>query len=309
MADIHVETEKVIASSQKIIELVTTLKEAKKNVDGVSLVGIMDGAYRSRIEKLLGKETDSIFNEAAKMASLGSALQMIAEQYRKTEEANSSFLGEKAAQNGIFSTTKAGTDKRSWWNKFCDWVTRREPDSYDTTTYEQEKAADAAMKRRLWNVLQNEKYSQSHWDAASLEERKQILQDYMNDVIAIYGLKDVKSSISWDSDATYTSQSITWGYYSHRTHTVTLNERALTDSQGNWDSYELLETVSHELRHAYQHEAIDHPTDYMVSKETIKTWKDNFAHYIDSDSDYEGYRNQPVEVDARDFQVTRDGRY
>ena len=121
-------------------------------------------------------------------------------------------------------------------------------------------------------------------------------------------LQDVNPNIKWDSDATYSANTITWGYYTHGSHTVTLNAQALTDSKGNWDFYELLETVSHELRHAYQHEAIDHPTDYMVSEETIDIWKENFKNYISSGDDYQGYRNQPVEVDARDFQVSRDDK-
>lgn len=234
------------------------------------------------------------------MNSLGEALQDIANTYRETEKA----IMEDAAQE--FSSAEPGTDKRKWWGKFWDWVTGKEPDEYDTTTLEQEKAADMAMKWELWNILQDEKYSQETWDNSSVDERKHILQDYMDEVIKIYGLEDVKPKIEWDSEATYSASSITWGYYSHGKHSVTLNEQALTDSLGNWDSYELLETVSHELRHAYQHEAIDHPTKYMVSKETIDVWKDNFDHYINSDDDYSGYRAQPVEVDARDFQVGRD---
>ena len=70
-------------------------------------------------------------------------------------------------------------------------------------------------------------------------------------------------------------------------------------------SYSLLETVSHELRHAYQREAIDHPTDYMVSQETIDSWQNTFDNYIDPNVDMKKYRSQDVEVDARDFQINR----
>ena len=51
---------------------------------------------------------------------------------------------------------------------------------------------------------------------------------------------------------------------------------------------------------------VDHPTDYMVSEVTIDEWDDYFDNYISSDTAYNKYRNQPVEVDARDFQVSRD---
>lgn len=78
------------------------------------------------------------------------------------------------------------------------------------------------MKQELWNVLQDEKYSQENWDNASVEERKQILQDYMNEVAKIYGLQDVKPNIIWDLNATYEASTITWRYYTHAKHTVTL---------------------------------------------------------------------------------------
>ncbi len=49
----------------------------------------------------------------------------------------------------------------------------------------------------------------------------------------------------------------------------------------------------------------EHPTDYMVSEETIDKWEDNFENYISFDDDHEGYKSQPVEVDARNFEVGR----
>ena len=131
----------------------------------------------------------------------------------------------------------------------------------------------------------------------------------MAEVIRIYGLKDVRPNINWDSNLTYSNTSATLGQYTDNNHTVTLNERVLSDRISNWDSYLLLATVSHELRHAYQHEAVKHPTDFMVSEETLKTWKNNFDHYVKPSQNYQRYRDQPVEVDARNFEVTRDGHY
>lgn len=302
MAYIYIDTAKAISSSQDILNTAKRLKELRADLDQISLDRILDSASRKRIDEALQTLRTNVSTEAARMGSLGEALQTIAKAYRDAEK---TIVGNVGDIEKVSLSAEQGTDKRNLWNKFWDWLTRNEPDEYDTTTREQERAADEAMKRDLWNVLQDEKYSQESWDKASVEERKRILQDYMDEVIRIYGLEDVKPQINWDSSATYTSESITWGYYNHGRHSVTLNEQALSDSIGNWDSYDLLETVSHELRHAYQHEAVDHPTRYMVSQETIDTWKDNFRNYIGSD-DYERYRAQPVEVDARDFQVSRD---
>ena len=310
LADFYINTEKAMNASQDIISTAVRLNKLKNELEDVKLGRVLSGQSGVYVEQAIKKLVEKVSGEAVKMDSLGDALQMIAEKYREAEKkAIENIPIIDASFDTISNTgkpTTPGSDKRNLWNKFWDWVTNQKPDEYDTTSIEQEKAADEAMKKKMWNVLQDEKYSQENWDNASVEERKQILQDYMNEVIKIYGLQDVKPTIVWDSNATYTAQSITWGYYNHGRHTVTLNAQALTDSVGNWDSYDLLETVSHELRHAYQNEAVDHPTKYMVSKETIDTWKKNFKNYISSDKGYEKYRNQPVEVDAREFQVRRD---
>lgn len=308
MSDINVNAHRINEISQALEQVHRGINNVYADARKINLSGIIEIQARQKVERSLIHIKEDILNEAVKMGSLSDALRVIADTYQKTESAicTQRFdIGEGVSD----TSTQEGTDKRSGWSKFWDWVFNKTPDKYDTTTDKQEKAADRDMRKRLWTVLQDEKYSEEHWDNATIDERKQILQDYMNEVILIYGLKDVKPTIVWDKKATYTKNSITWGYYTHSTHKVTLNESALSDSIGSWDSYLLLETVGHELRHAYQHEAINHPTDFMVSKETISTWKDNFKHYIKSDVDYEGYRKQAVEVDARSFQVSRNGKY
>lgn len=308
MTDINVNTNNIISYSMEIHQTAVRLSRLGKEIEAVKKAGFFNSAYNTMINASIMNLSESVLTKAAKMDSMGSALETIANYYRRAEKAILSGKSGIIISIADIFPVLPGTDKRNLWEKIVDWFRHKDPDMYDTTTRAQEKAADAMMKKELWKILQDEKYSPEHWDKASIEERKQILQDYMNEVIKVYGLKDVNVNINWDPDAKYTSKSITWGYYTHGTHTVTLNEAALADSVGNWDSYDLLETVSHELRHAYQHEAIDHPTQFMVSKETIDTWKNNFDNYINSDTDYDAYRAQPVEVDARDFQVNRNSR-
>lgn len=300
--DFFIDTIKVIDSSQEIMSIVEKLKNLKYNLDKISLNGVLTASYTVFIEDTMKNIMESVSNEVDKMDSLGQALEAIAKKYQEVE---SSISNREEQKITTVENVVLGTDKRNVFEKFWDWITQKEPDAYDTSTKEQEKAADEAMKEELWYVLQDEKYSTDNWDNATVEERKQILQDYMDEVIEIYELKDVKSMIVWDNNAAYEETAVTWGYYNHAGHKVTLNVNVLTDNIENWDSYELVETISHELRHAYQHEAIDYPTKYMVSEETILIWKDNFKNYISSSEDYAGYRAQPVEVDARDFQVDR----
>ena len=99
------------------------------------------------------------------------------------------------------------------------------------------------------------------------------------------------------------------GQYSHDDRTVHLNREVL--SQSSASSYRLMSTVVHELRHAYQHAAVDNPSQYQVSQETINSWKRSFATYRSTDGfiasglspedAFDAYRNQAVERDARWF--------
>lgn len=310
MSNFEIDIEKAIACSDNINGLANNMKSIARDVKSAKTGGISNSGAGAIIERSIQRNYEMILDHAAKADSLSAALKTIADYYRKADNiilnsaADFSVVG-SAEEN---ASTEKGTDKRNWWDKFWDWITGKEPDQYDTTTREQEKAADAAMKKELYKVLQDEKYSESNWDNSTLEQRKQILQDYMDEVIKIYGLQKVNSKINWDSSLTYTANSVTWGQYTDGNHTVTINESVLSDRYSTWDSYDLLETISHELRHAYQHEAVNDPTRFMVSKETIDIWKKNFDNYISSSTDYQKYRNQPVEVDARDFQVNRNKR-
>jgi len=75
-----------------------------------------------------------------------------------------------------------------------------------------------------------------------------------------------------------------------------------------------LSIIRHELRHAYQHSAVENPEHFMVSEATLEAWRVNLppdGHYIlsghargDSSGIYTllDYRNQPTEVDAFSFE-------
>ena len=299
MAEFNVELQKISSSADRLIELKRRMNDLKAEVDGVKLKGIMNTSYSYRIEAALREISEKILDEAARMDSLGSALQYAVTQYSNAENA---ILNSDAGSAG---SSSRNADSKNWWDQFWSWLTGKDKETHEPTPQEREKAADDAMKKALRDELRDFKYSRLNWTFSSVEQRKQILQDYLTAVIAIYGLQHVNATINWDNNATYTSTSITWGYYTHGNHTVTLNERALSGTEWTWDSYSLLGTVAHELRHAYQHEAVDDPSRFTVSEETVSSWRENFRNYISSDTDYQRYRDQPVERDARDFEVGR----
>ncbi|MBP5280927.1 MAG: hypothetical protein J6Z22_00325, partial [Lachnospiraceae bacterium] len=264
MIDLRVSAEPVFNTAQELSDAATRMRDLESSIASVKLSGIMDGVHAFFIDRTIKAIQETVIVQAAKLNSLGEALRYIMDKYNEYEA---------RIMNGESSEGSSdGTDKRGLLSRLWDWITGQEPDEYDTTTREQELAADQSMRDQLQFILQDERFSEATWDNATVDERRQILQEYMNLVIEVYGLEDVRPSINWDPNATYEEGTITWGYYTHGTHTVTLNEAVLAENVGSWNSYDLLETVAHELRHAYQHEAIDHPTHFMVSQETIDAW-------------------------------------
>lgn len=69
----------------------------------------------------------------------------------------------------------------------------------------------------------------------------------------------------------------------------------LTDEQAT----ELIDTVCHELYHAFQYRACRTPSAYGISKTQARIWRLNFKEYIDADVNPRRYWSQPLEVTAR----------
>ena len=70
------------------------------------------------------------------------------------------------------------------------------PDSYTATTDEQREAADEEMQKRINELLDSDKYSVETWQNATNEEKKQMLQEYMNEVEKILGV-DVEDEVNF----------------------------------------------------------------------------------------------------------------
>lgn len=96
---------------------------------------------------------------------------------------------------------------------------------------------------------------------------------------------------------------ITLGYYNQSTRLITINTEQL-DPQGKYsNNYErMVNTILHEGRHAYQHQAVAGVIEHDDKNELV-AWADNMqpGHYITYERNPRGYFNQPIERDARRF--------
>jgi hypothetical protein len=62
------------------------------------------------------------------------------------------------------------------------------------------------------------------------------------------------------------------------------------------DAAETADTIAHESRHCFQHMRAQNPQN-----EQDEEFRDSFDNYIDPDIDRQGYRDQLVERDAREY--------
>ena len=252
--------------------------------------------------------SDALLTEAAKMQSLAEALRLIAQHYTETESALAqAFQG--AGGNGPNADGENG-DVGSWladlWKrikKFFGWEEPADPGAGGTpaegetegVTRAEERTHDLYMQEQMFNLLETEKYSKETWNKASLDQRKEILQDYLHELERIYGVS-VEPEIDF-----FPNGGNTRGAYVDSRKLVRINEDYLSRS----DSYQIMQTMIHEMRHAYQHAAVRDPESYTVSAETIAVWEENLPpeNYKSTKRGYTytEYVSQPIEWDAKNM--------
>ena len=147
-----------------------------------------------------------------------------------------------------------------------------------------------------------------NWKLLSLEERKQLLNKIENQIAAIehrpplpVDVKKLKAS--------------TFGYQDNFFHKIALNS-IYVGSNSKDDYLDVIDTIIHEGRHAYQHYNVDKKLIHE-SASVVETWKQNFYDpkykYYNGDTfiipikgrlqdvGFRLYYYQPVEIDARNF--------
>ncbi len=159
-----------------------------------------------------------------------------------------------------------------------------------------EKKNDLYMQDQIFDLLDTEEYNKQTWIKATEQERQEILISFYKKLKEIYGV-DVAENVVFST----TLGNSTRGQYSHSSKTVTINQKYLSKA----DSYQIMYTMIHEMRHAYQHAAVDNPDKYKVSEETIRQWENNIkpGNYKSTSNGYtySEYVSQPIEYDAKNF--------
>jgi hypothetical protein len=136
---------------------------------------------------------------------------------------------------------------------------------------------------RLDSALDN--FREENWSDLSLEEQKQSMTDLAGCVADDTGNENPPEVVFRDdmNDGEY-------GGYNPDTNTLEINENMLDDSA------EAADTVAHEMWHAHQQQCAKDP-----ASERGREYQEGFDNYISPEYDYEGYQNQMVEAEAREY--------
>ena len=181
-----------------------------------------------------------------------------------------------------------------WANTFKDLGSENDADLYKrliSEVYgcsEDDIRMDFEINDDIYQELKG--FKDKIWGDLTDEERFTRLNEMVKKVGAMLGLKNIPTAeIIWDGAECF-------GFYDEQSNTIKLNGVYLDDAK------EILDTLLHELRHAYQH----------YRAEVGESWEDklfqfNFDNYIEPKLgpfgwvNFTEYQNQYIEVDARAF--------
>jgi len=149
------------------------------------------------------------------------------------------------------------------------------PEEFPPPTGEDKERMDAAL----------EDFREENWENLSLEEKEQFIRDLADLIADETGNKNPPKIVFRDD-----LDDRKGGWHDGETNTIVINEKMIDDP------CRAVEITAHEMWHAHQYQCTMDP-----ASEKGPEYKDAFDNYISPEYDYEGYRNQMVEVEARDF--------
>ena len=175
-----------------------------------------------------------------------------------------------------------------------------------------EFVTDLEMTEGITKYLENlEEIKFENWSKLSLEEKKDVLNRIEQNVAAIEHRPALRVDLELMGPKNL-------GYQSASEHKIVLNTMYVSSNNPLLHK-EVLDTIIHEGRHAYQHYNVDVKNIHESSAE-VATWRENFYNpmyqyyhctgqkiiipYNDGtkhDVDFRLYYYQPVEIDARNF--------
>lgn len=128
-------------------------------------------------------------------------------------------------------------------------------------------------------------FKQGNWEQLTIREQKQAVEKLADYNAEILGVEDKPRIVYYNAE-----DSGDFGGYSVKQNAIYINEYNMHDAS------ETADTIFHEYRHKYQHERAE-----KLETERDFEFKEGFENYIRAEDDYQGYKEQLVESDARAY--------
>lgn len=147
------------------------------------------------------------------------------------------------------------------------------------------------------------------WANLPAEEKLAFLQEYENVMAAMQGRDAIPVRVITPEELASYGDGAIMGYYNHGKKEMRINPAFLENRKNItgvsvFSLPQVLETIAHEGRHAWQHYVVDHPEKKLVDRKTRLAMQMNFANYCSGSgagSTFAFYEAQMIELDARRY--------
>lgn len=238
------------------------------------------------------------------------------ESLEKFERFSSTELLENVANNlesgNLESYVESATIEDTYDSSDSVIDSKEKVEWYNPKVEQIEIVTDLEMTEGIANYLESvEEIRYENWSKLSLEERTEVLNRIEQKIAEIEHRPAVSVFVE-DMKAN------NLGYHSNTEHKIALNAKYVGANNPNLHR-EVLDTIIHEGRHAYQRYNVDVKCIHESASE-VKQWEKNFYDSEWGYYSYQGqkiyipfsdgkihdvgfrlYANQPVEIDARNF--------
>jgi hypothetical protein len=148
---------------------------------------------------------------------------------------------------------------------------------------------DAQIESIVESLDEVEGLHPEYWEQLDASERVSVLQDVEERIAETQGRPAVAIDVESTAPGVYGGYVSGWG--------IVLSESHLQSE----DVHEVLETVAHESRHAYQDYVVRNPGT-LSDTELVEAWRDNWNNYLTVEEyGQELYISQPLEADAWEY--------
>ncbi len=175
------------------------------------------------------------------------------------------------------------------WTTFVEWFSEG---SEEQQTDEQ---ASIPYENKIADLLK--------WETLNVSEKERVIR-------AVALIEKEELGISNNVEITVATEKMsdyTCGYYIDSSKEIFINYKYLNEGKVE----DVLQTILHEMHHAFVHytvESIDYKSEFVQDNyyyKQARMWKENTENYISSSTNYDKYRNQPIEADARAYAEER----